>query len=216
MKRLRDVLEIAALLAFIVFMLTLCYYMIHGAKKLTGIATDLDRTVIIVAGAATNVEKASRAWELTSKLQALEATSVLTATKNSLVSMQTDVHSVAASANSLILLTSKAIDHQDQSLLESQADLQANLKAMLLATQTLQSTLSDVDKQVTSPDIQKTLDGVAASADNLAATTDQAVKTITAVRSGVEYEVAQIEKPVTKIKAIYLFILSSIGRFLGY
>jgi len=217
LKRLREILEIVLLACFIGFILLLCYFTIHGAKKVKALGdeasaslTNLNRTIVIAAGAFTNIEKGGRAWEKNSDAQAKQSTETLTNLNAAAKSLDSLVTSTDKSLNLLLLPSlSAAINDQNAALLTTERNVD-------VAVTTATATLADADRVVSNPRLPEAVDSLADSSKSLAVATDQAAKTITSIRSGVEYEVAQIEKPVTKIKAIYLFILSSIGRFLGY
>ena len=54
------------------------------------------------------------------------------------------------------------------------------------------------------------------SSANLAATTDSAKLTMQQIQKAVEYEVHELMKPVSKVKAGFLFTVKAVGVFLGY
>ena len=178
--------------------------------------SNVDRVAIVAGVAATEIQKGAAEWEKASKLQALESTSVLTATKDSLVSMQTDVHSVAVSANSLLLLTSKAIDHQDQSLLQTQTALQGTLKDVSQTAQESQMVLVDADKVIADPALKQSVDNLATASQSVASATEHADKSMAKVEQGVTYEVNELMKPVNKAKAAALILVQFIGKLYGF
>ena len=107
------------------------------------------------------VDKGATVWQQASQAQASESTAVLLATKNTLASIQADAQSVAASVNLLSSRTAQAIDHQDQSLLETQSQLRDSLVKMNAATEQLQATLTASETLLANPKIQESLASLA-------------------------------------------------------
>lgn len=65
----------------------------------------------------------------------------------------------------------------------------------------------------TSPELKDALIQVDASAKNTAAVTGEAAGTMKKVHEGVDYEVALLEKPASKVKLIILTMASALGNF---
>jgi hypothetical protein len=224
MKRLRDILEITLLVCFIAFILLVCYFTIHGARKVKALGdeasaalTNLNRTVVIAAGAFSNLEKGARSWKENSDSQASLSTDALKRANEAL-------RNLSASAKSLDYLITSTNNSLNVSLLPSLSRAISDQNNALLATETQAiSTLADADRVVANPRISESIDALADSIDALADSsksvalaTASGAATMQKVQQGVEYEVNQLEKPVKKVKVIFLFILTALGHFFGY
>ena len=217
MKRFREVLEILALVAFIGFILLVCYFTIHGARKVKALGDEasatlenLNRTVVIAAGAFTNVEKGARSWRDNSDAQATQSTEALKNLNAAAKSLDSLVISTDKSLNSLLLPSlSAAIDDQNAALRQTERNVDA---AVTVAT----ATLADADRQLANPRIAESVDNVADSSKSLAIATAAGAATLQKVQQGVEYEVNSLMKPVRKAKAVLLFIVTMLGHFFGY
>lgn len=101
-----------------------------------------------------------------------------------------------------------ALNEQNSALLSDHQQLQANLSELRSATDSLKQTLSDVDKQVSSPQISNSLSNIEASTLNLNA----GIKNLTGVtadaKEAADYEVAQLKKPLAVWKQVLQFVLS--------
>jgi hypothetical protein len=185
--------------------------------KLEVTISNIDRATIAAGAAAGNLEKASRAWQQSSAQQASETTHAMSAVGAVAGQLSGFISRTDNSVNSQLLpALSNSITEQNAALLSMQRDLQQNLSQMAQATAEAQKVLADTDAKINSPDIQKTLDAAALSAQNLAVATNEAAATMKSVQGGVDYEVAQLEKPVKKVKVVFLFILTCVGRFFGF
>lgn len=150
-----------------------------------------------------SMDKGAKTWEQASKAQAAESTAVLLETKETLAKVQLLVKDSDATLITLRSATISAIEHQDQSLLETQTQLRQSLSEMTLATSQLQKTLADADKTISDPKIQESIANLADATHNAADATEHLAGTTKKVEEGVTYEVDQIKKPVTKVKAIF-------------
>jgi len=168
MQKLRLFLEILAYLAFITFILIICYYTLHIAPKIKQTVEDTDRAVIIAAGAATNVELGARQWKAQSESQAKSSTE----TFQNLSAAASSLNSLISSTNKNLNLTllpslSKAISDQNTALLTSEKDLQDNLAAIGQVTVGAQQTIADADKAITDPAIKVSLSNLAEATKQL-------------------------------------------------
>jgi hypothetical protein len=176
----------------------------------------INRATIAAGAAAGNVEKASRAWQKASEEQSKSVTLALGLGKETFASIQTLVRRTDASLNESVFPNLAAsVSEQNQSLSNTQAALRENLLEISRATVQGEKLIEDADAQITDPAIQKTLDNVADSSANLASATKESAATIAKVREGVDYEVNQLMKPITKVKAAILFTAEIVGKFLG-
>jgi hypothetical protein len=163
------------------------------------------------------VRKAATTWEQASKDQASKTTKAMSDVSAAAEQFTTFVSRTDASVNGVLVPQLKtSIEQQNAALLGNQKQLQASLQNVAESSTGLQKFLADADVQILNPSIQKSVDSLATTSQNLAVTIEQAAATMKSVRSGVEYEVAQIEKPVTKVKVVFLFILTALGRFFGF
>ena len=217
MKRLREILEIVLLACFIGFILLLCYFTIHGAKKVKALGdeasaslTNLNRTIVIAAGAFTNIEKGGRAWEKNSDAQAKQSTETLTNLNAAAKSLDSLVTSTDKSLNLLLLPSlSAAINDQNAALLTTERNVD-------VAVTTATATLADADRVVSNPRLPEAVDSLADSSKSLAVATASGAASMQKVQQGVEYEVNSLMKPVRKAKAVLLFVVTLLGHFFGY
>jgi len=204
MTRLIQALHALALALVCAILAPMAYEAIHLRPKVEGLVKDLDRTVLIVASAATNVEKASRAWEQSSKNQALTTSTAMSNVSAAAAELTRFISQTDKSVNSILLPTlSQAVDSQNAALLETQKDLQSNLAAA-------QKVLLDTDAQISSPDVKIALDNFAASSQNLSAATAEGAASMRDVHAALDYEIKQLEAPVTKAKVAWNFALNII------
>ena len=176
--------------------------------------SNVDRATIAAGAAAANVEKASRAWQQASKDQSSKTTKAMSDVSAAAEQFTMFVSRTDASVNGVLVPQLKtSIEQQNAALLDNQKQLQASLQNVAESSTGLQKFLTDADVQISNPQIKKSVDNVAVSTENLAVATDQAAATMKSVKSGVDYEVAQIEKPVSKVKAVLLFVVKLAGQF---
>lgn len=215
--KIREIIKIACILA----VSTLFCLVLWDIHKLTGKATqaieDIDRATIIVAGAATNVEKGARAWKENSEAQAKSSTEAFQNLNRTAISANNLLTSTNNSLNSRLLPSlSQAIEEQNRALLKTQGDLQASLGGIAQATAQTQRILADVDTQISNPAIKESVDNLAVATQNASKATAEGAASMEKVHEAINYEVAELEKPVKKIKVIWDFTLRSIGKFFGY
>lgn len=133
---------------------------------------NVDRTVIIAGAAAGNLERASRAWEQASKQQASETTRAMSSVSAAAKQLTGFISRTDNSLNAELLPTlTDTVAKQNTALLETEKQLQGNLSEMASTTQQLQTVLSHADERITDPSIKLSLDNVAESSANLAAST---------------------------------------------
>lgn len=185
--------------------------------KVAVTVSNTDRAMIAVGAAAGNLEKASREWQQASKDQASETTKAMSNVSAAADRFSTFISNTDRSVNSdLIPHLATAVKDQNDALISTQKELQASIARMGLATAEAQKVLADADAQISNPAVKESVDSLAVTAHNTADLTEHAAATMKSVRSGVEYEVAEIEKPVKKAKAALLFVIKAIGLFFGY
>jgi hypothetical protein len=148
------------------------------ASEQTTLATtlrDLHVTILEAGLTLKNLREASETWKKASQEQAANSTKATASVNAAAERLSLFVSNTDRSVNvSLLPAMTEAINRQNAALLLSQGALQENLKEMLLATRALQKTLADADAAISSPDIQRSL-------DNLAAATSQATVAMTNV-----------------------------------
>lgn len=160
------------------------------------------------------VRKAATTWEQASKDQSSKTTKAMSDVSAAAEQFTMFVSRTDASVNGVLVPQLKtSIEQQNAALLDNQKQLQASLQNVAESSTGLQKFLTDADVQISNPQIKKSVDNVAVSTENLAVATDQAAATMKSVKSGVDYEVAQIEKPVSKVKAVLLFVVKLAGQF---
>jgi len=102
------------------------------------------------------IEKGATTWQEASKQQSKSSTRILVATQQSLSNLSAFVSRTDSNINGTLLpRLSHAIDQQNDALLVSQNDLQANLKEMLGATQQLQRTMAAAETVIADPQIKQ-------------------------------------------------------------
>ncbi|HXP82551.1 MAG TPA: hypothetical protein VN976_21815 [Verrucomicrobiae bacterium] len=77
-------------------------------------------------------------------------------------------------------------------------------------------TVQALTLRVQDPRYDQILADAASSMENLKATTASGAHALAKTDEGITYEVNQLEKPVSKLKAAVLFSVRLIGRFLGF
>lgn len=169
---MKETIKIACILA----VSTLFCLVLWDIHKLTGKATqaieDIDRATVIVAGAATNVEKGARAWKENSEAQAKSSTEAFQNLNRTAISANNLLTSTNNSLNSRLLPSlSQAIEEQNRALLKTQGDLQASLGGIAQATAQTQRILADVDRDITNPSIGITLHNIEDSSNHVSEST---------------------------------------------
>src|SRR5258708_15272393 len=189
-------------------------YTLHVSRpKLLVTVENVDRTVIVAGVAATHFEKASKTWESSSQEQALQTTKAMSSVSVAAGRLSSFISRTDDSLNVLLAPSiNNAIVQENQSLLKTQADLQGNLLELSKAISQSNKVLNDADAHINSPDIQLTLDNVATSSANLASATNEAAASMKTIHVGLEYELKQLEAPVTKVKAALNISLLVIRR----
>jgi hypothetical protein len=163
------------------------------------------------------VRKAATTWEQASKDQASKTTKAMSDVSAAAEQFTTFVSRTDASVNGVLVPQLKtSIEQQNAALLGNQKQLQASLQNVAESSTGLQKFLADADVQILNPSIQKSVDSLATTSQNLAVTTEQAAATMTDVHKAVDYEVHELTKPVSKIKTAFLFVVKAAGLFFGY
>jgi len=185
-NRLKHVLAILQAIALLLLIAVLgaVLILINALRpKAVQALTDLDRTTVIVAGAATNIEKASRAWEQASKDQSAQTTKAMQRVSAAAGGLSSFISRTDTSVNVLLFpAVTEAIRQQNAALLTSQAALQANLAEMQKATQKLQQTLVDADKVIADPNLAEASKNLADASQEAAGTLVEAHASVTDVR----------------------------------
>jgi hypothetical protein len=106
-------------------------------RQVSGLLTDADRTTIIIAGTATNIEKSTRQWKDQSLSQSQAATRATILLNTDLGQLGT----LLATANSTLLKQDASLSALEaqagQSIADTQAQLQPSLLSLSQATTTL-------------------------------------------------------------------------------
>jgi len=217
LARVEICVRILALFALIALCVIIAYYVLRTAPRIEQTVEDLDRSTIIAGAMATNLEKASRTWETSSKQQASDTTEAMQRTSEAMSSVSAAAKQLSSfisrtddSVNSALLpALTKTITDQNAQLGETQSKLQASLVQIAAATASTQQMIADADAEVKNPDI-------AATFKNVATTTSEAAGTMTSVHKAVDYEVSELMKPISKVKAVALAVIKALGIFFGY
>jgi hypothetical protein len=134
-----------------------------------------------------------------------------------------DVHSLTVRAGKLLDDADVSVQQLGDSAKSLDAVGPAVVNSLQTTTQQLQDTLGmgqNMLKAATldllDPNIQKSMDNLASATDGAKVATQQAAATMTSVHSAVDYEIAELEKPVKKVKVAVLFIATLAGKFFGY
>lgn len=213
----RLVLEIVLLATMITLVTILCVFAIRGARKVKALGdeassslSNLNRTIVIAAGAFSNLEKGGRAWKENSDAQVKITSAALGNLNAAAKSLDSLISSTNISLNSSLLpALASAIEDQNTALLKNQAAVGA---ALTEAT----ATLADAGKLVSDPALKASIDNLSDASKSTAVATSEAAASMTKVREGINYEVNELEKPVKKVKVVYDFVLQSLGKFFGY
>ena len=214
---MRDWLH-TALLALAVGLLAWLALDLHRfIGKATVTVENYDRLAIITGAAMTSVQKGAKTWEESSKSQVLITSKAMSNVSAAASALTSFISKTDESVNSTLLPTlSRAIDSQNASLLETQSEVQKNLILAQPAILDLAVASHSAANVLSDPDIKVALDNGAKSTQNLAVATDNFAATTAKVRQGVDYEVNELMKPVKKVKAIFLFLVTVAGHFFGY
>jgi len=142
------------------------------------------------------VRKAATTWEKSSQAQAQETTTAMSNVSAAVKQFTISVSRTQDSISGLLSTTHSAISQQNASLLETQVALRQSLISTQKASEQAQKVLVDLDKQVSSPDIQIALDSLAATSQNAAESTKQVQLAITDVRQMADKARETYLKPV--------------------
>jgi hypothetical protein len=217
MKFVRDLLAVVVLVLLVFILGMVAHVVYQVGPKLDGLVTDADRTIVIAAGAATNVEKASRAWESASKDQASATLTAMQSVTAVAKQVSVFISKTDDSINSrFVPALQTSLEQQNASLLANQSQFSSEMKDMEAATQQLQKTLADADAVIADPAMKETLANAATSSQNLASATADAAGTMKDVRIAVDHEVKVLLAPANKVKVVVMLILQAAGKFLGY
>jgi ABC-type transporter Mla subunit MlaD len=123
----------------------------------------------------------------------------------------------------LVPQLSAAVTAQSASALETQAQLRSSMAAVTGLSSTLETAVVNLNQATANvarlsadPGIPAAIADLASSSKNLASTTAEANGTMQDVHKAIDWEIAQLEKPVSKIKAAGEETVSLLGRFFGF
>ena len=217
MRLLNQILLAIALVLLIFCLGIVAHVLWQVAPSIEPTVRDMHTTVLEAGLTLKNLREASATWEQASKEQTSSTTKALSDVSVAVTRFTTFVSNTDASLNSDFIPTaSAAIKQQNDALLESQKELQANLVDLAAATQQAQMVLVDADKVIADPAIGKAVDNLATASQNAASATAEASATMASIHKGVDYEVHEITKPVSAVKKAMLFITQLAGRWFGY
>lgn len=109
-----------------------------------------------------------------------------------------------------------AIEAQSASALETQDTLRVSIADVSALSRELQASAANVAALSADPRVGQSLAELAASSKNLNATTAEAAGTMQDVHKAIDWEIAQLEKPVKPLKAAAEETVSLLGRFFGF
>jgi len=217
MKRLIEGLLAAVLAVLLALLLGAGWWLWHIRPTVETTLRDVHTTVLEAGLTLKNLREASQSWKSASAEQASATTKAMSNVSAVAGQLSGFISRTDNSLNALLVPSlNNAIVQENQSLLKTQANLQENLSQMLVATQQLQRTLAAAETQINSPDIKIAMDNLAETSEHAATATREGAATMAKVHEAVSYEVAELEKPVKKIKVIWDFTLRSFGKFFGY
>lgn len=211
------ILQAIALSGVIVFCCATVYTLNILTSKSSATLENLNRTTIIIGGAATNFEKASRTWQAASESQVQASTQFLKKTNAAMESFDAMVRRTDSNVNDILIPgIATAVERQDKSLLQVGVSLNDDLHEMNHATIMLEKTISDADETIADPGIKTSVANFTLASEHLAKGTEDGAATLADVRRGVHKEVEELLAPVNKAKQALLFSASVAGRFLGF
>ncbi|MGB7849177.1 MAG: hypothetical protein WBL63_26425 [Candidatus Acidiferrum sp.] len=186
-----------------------CAWTVHTLRpRLSVTITNVDRATIAAGAAAGNVEKASRAWQESSKAQSestLQAMSNVAAAAKQITGL---VSRTDESINSsLIPSITKAVNDQNALLGESQKNLQANLVETLKASQQLQKTLADADATIADPAIKESIENLAVATKNASDATGHLSEITAAGERTADYYEKKLTTPAGFLKTFVKVVL---------
>lgn len=148
-------------------------YTMHVARaKVLATLTDADRATVIIAGAATDIEKGARQWKDASAEQTKQTTLAMSRVSAAAEGLSSLVSHTDSSLNSVLLPTlTDSIKSQNAALLSTEDSLQQNLLQTRSAGEQLQATLATADKVLGDPRIPESLQNIADGTKHLSAST---------------------------------------------
>jgi hypothetical protein len=216
-KVMRDTLASLCLLALLLLLVMLAYFCWLEKDVAKDTLRDTHTTILEIGLTAKNLREASLTWNSASKEQALQTTKAMSNVSAAANQLSSFISRTDNSLNALLVPNiNSAIVQENQSLLKTQGDLQENLLQLSKAISQSNKVLSDADAQITSPDIKIAMDNFATSSNNLSAATAEGAASMKDVHAALDYEIAQLEKPVKKVKVVLEFLATIAGKFLGY
>lgn len=155
MKTFLALLQALALSGVIVVCCAAVYTLNILTGKSSATLENLNRTTIIIGGAATNFEKASRTWQAASESQVQASTQFLKKTNAAMESLDAMVRRTDSNVNDILIPSvAAAVERQDKSLLQVEGSLDK-------AATELRFAIADTDQQITNPAISKSLANLA-------------------------------------------------------
>src|ERR1700675_3270543 len=128
---------------------------------------DTHQAIIEVTLTASNLRKASLAWEQASKAQASETTAAMLRVGAAADGLTKFISRTDDSINLTVLPTlTRSLQDQSAALLGSQKSLQDSLAELLATTTQLQKTIADADLLITDPSIKASIDNLTLAANN--------------------------------------------------
>lgn len=154
------------------------------------------------------VRKGATTWNSASAEQASATTKAMSNVSVAVSQFSSFISKTDNSVNALLVPNiNNVIVQENQSLLQTQADLQANLKEVLYTTTQLQKTIQDADAQISNPDVQKSLDNLAAATQNATSATKH-LDTVTAdAEKTADYYTKRLTTPQSFLKTVGQAIL---------
>jgi len=191
-----------------------CALTVHYARQRSVYTFDqLNKVLRESSQTMDEVRKGATTWNQASKDQSEYATRALGSVQETTASIRTLVKRTDASLNDLVLPNLAAsVKEQNQALLKSQKQLQDSLLEVSKATSQAEKIFQDADEQINNPAIKESVDSLAEAAQNTASATNEAAASMKTIHAGLEYELKQLEAPVTKVKAALNISLLVIRR----
>jgi hypothetical protein len=200
------ILVVSALLSLVLW--DLHSFIRDGRTTAATTMRDLHVTVIEAGLTLKNLREASLEWKKASQTQSQQTTQAMSGVSAAASKLTSFVARTDESINSQIIpRLSTVLEQQSLALLQTQLDLQANLKEILVTTQQLQKTLADADAQLASPAIQKTLDNLSVASENMSEATGHLANITADGEKTADYYAKRLMTPQSFIKTVALTVL---------
>jgi hypothetical protein len=208
MSKVLNVFKLIALVLLCVILAPIAYESWHQRAAFESDVRRLSALIGRAEQTMDNFKEATDTWKTASEKQSESTTFALSSTKETLASLNSLVKRTDVSLNESVLPNlAAAVNLGSQDLSKSQADLQANLKQMLATTQQAQKTLVDVDRQVSNPSVQASIDNLATAMKNASKATQHLAGITKAGEETAQYYEKRLTTPQSFFKTLLQAVL---------